>query len=239
METFKSIIDKISEGLNFFDFSFFVSGFVTYVTLLYFFGEMFCKTIEYTTVTGVLASIVLSYICGIISFSMGKWIRTKIQWLFHWKWLGDWRDRDFDEIFKESQENFIAFSGLCEEFGATLNTPVLYNDAGNVMNFNKFSYSAMWIEIRKLDEKGVYYRPLYRQWVMQAICEGLAFSFLLIFVLSIFVLFFVEVWVYLYVCSLILAFIAFCASCYEGRRYAENQIKEVIISYYCLKNQKQ
>lgn len=239
METFKSIIDKISEGLNFFDFSFFISGFVTYVTLLYFFGEMFCKTIEYTTVTGVLASIVLSYICGIISFSMGKWIRTKIQWLFHWKWLGDWRDRDFDEIFKESQENFIAFSDLCEEFGATLNTPVLYNDAGNVMNFNKFSYSAMWIEIRKLDEKGVYYRPLYRQWVMQAICEGLAFSFLLIFMLSIFVLFFVEVWVYLYVCSLILAFIAFCASCYEGRRYAENQIKEVIISYYCLKNQKQ
>lgn len=238
METFKSIIDKISEGLNFFDFSFFISGFVTYVTLLYFFGEMFCKTIEYTTVTGVLASIVLSYICGIISFSMGKWIRTKIQWLFHWKWLGDWRDRDFDEIFKESQENFIVFSGLCEEFGATLNTPVFYNDAGNVMNFNKFSYSAMWIEIRKLDEKGVYYRPLYRQWVMQAICEGLAFSFLLIFVLSIFVLFFVEVWVYLYVCSLILAFIAFCASCYEGRRYAENQIKEVIISYYCLKNQK-
>ena len=239
METFKSIIDKISEGLNFFDFSFFVSGFVTYVTLLYFFDVMFCKTIEYTTVTGVLASIVLSYICGIISFSMGKWIRTKIQWLFHWKWLGDQRDRDFDEIFKESQENFIAFSGLCEEFGATLNTPVFYNDAGNVMNFNKFSYSAMWIEIRKLDEKGVYYRPLYRQWVMQAICEGLAFSFLLILVLSIFVLFFVEVWVYLYVCSLILAFIAFCASCYEGRRYAENQIKEVIISYYCLKNQKQ
>ena len=133
----------------------------------------------------------------------------------------------------------LAFSGLCEEFGATLNTPVLYNDAGNVMIFNKFSYSAMWIEIRKLDEKGVYYRPLYRQWVMQAICEGLAFSFLLIFVLSIFVLFFVEVWIYLYVCSLILAFIAFCASCYEGRRYAENQIKEVIISYYCLKNQKQ
>ena len=78
METFKSIIDKISEGLNFFDFSFFVSGFVTYVTLLYFFDEMFCKTIEYTTVTGVLASIVLSYVCGIISFSMGKWIRTKI-----------------------------------------------------------------------------------------------------------------------------------------------------------------
>ena len=152
METFKSIIDKISEGLNFFDFSFFVSGFVTYVTLLYFFGEMFCKTIEYTTVTGVLASIVLSYICGIISFSMGKWIRTKIQWLFHWKWLGDWRDRDFDEIFKESQENFIAFSGLCEEFGATLNTPVFYNDAGNVMNFNSFSYSAMWLEIRKLVE---------------------------------------------------------------------------------------
>lgn len=56
MDTFKSIIDKIFEGLNFFDFSFFVSVFVTYVTLLYFYDEIFCKTIECTTVTGVQGS---------------------------------------------------------------------------------------------------------------------------------------------------------------------------------------
>lgn len=236
MDTFKSMIDKISEGLNFFDFSFFVSGFVTYVTLLYFSNEFFHMTIDYTSVSGILASIVLSYVCGIISFSLGKVIRTIVLWLFHWKWLGEWRDRDFDEIYKESQEYFIAFSDLCEEFGGTLKTPILYDDSDNVMIFNKFSYSAMWIEIKKLDEKDVYYKPLYRQWVMQAICEGLVFSFFLIFLLSIGVLVYKWCILSLYLCSSILALMAFAACCHEARRYAENQIKEVIISYYYLKN---
>lgn len=237
MDTFKSIIDKISEGLNFFDFSFFVSGFVTYITLLYFSKEFFAITIDYTSVIGVLVSIVLSYVCGVISFSLGKWIRSMILWIFKWNILKKWKNRSFDEIYKESQESFSAFSAACEIFDCKLKIPCLYKNVDKAANFNRFSYSSMWIEIRKLDEKGVYYKPLYRQWVMQAICEGLVFSFMLIMVLSISVLL-VKKYMPLYACSSILAFVAFAASCHEARRYAENQIKEVIISYYFLKNMK-
>lgn len=237
MDTFKSIIDKISEGLNFFDFSFFVSGFVTYITLLYFSKEFFAITIDYTSVIGILISIVLSYVCGIISFSLGKWIRSMILWLFKWNILKSWKNRSFDEIYKESQESFSTFSVACEIFDGKLKAPCLYNNADKVANFNQFSYSLMWIEIRTLDETGVYYKPLYRQWVMQAICEGLVFSFMLIMVLSISVLL-IKKYVLLYIFSSIFAFVAFAASCHEARRYAENQIKEVIISYYLLKNKK-
>lgn len=232
MDTFKSMIDKISEGLNFFDFSFFVSGFVTYIALLYFSAEILGKTIDYTTVTGILTSIILSYVCGIISFSMGKWIRSLVRLLFEcefWKCL---KNKSFDELFNEGINWAIENkrkSNPNASFDDLLGCLVLHQNREMV-------YSAMWIEVRKLDEKDVYYRPLYRQWVMQAICEGLMFSFLLIIVLSL-VLWYNYSWNNcIYIFSIILALMAFAACCHEARRYAENQIKEVIISYYCLKN---
>ena len=231
MDTFKSMIDKISEGLNFFDFSFFVSGFVTYVTLLYFFDEIFCKTIDYTTVTGVLASIVLSYTFGIISFSLGKKIRSVVLWLFKWNWLGDWKDKSFDELFQEGVD-----WALVNKIRTSPNASVAdLKGQLAISEYQAIAYSAMWIEIRKLDDKGIYYKPLYRQWVMQAICEGLVFSFFLIFVLSIVALILKEC-NSLYIFSLIFSLVAFATSCHEARRYAENQIKEVIISYFFLKN---
>lgn len=232
MDTFKSIIDKISEGLNFFDFSFFVSGFVTYVALLYFSNEFFHMTIDYTSVSGILASIVLSYVCGIISFSMGKWIRSLVRLLFEcefWKCL---KNKSFDELFNDGINWAI-------ENKRKSNPNASFDDLSGclVLHQNReIVYSAMWIEIKKLDEKDVYYKPLYRQWVMQAICEGLVFSFFLIFLLSIGVLVYKWCILSLYLCSSILALMAFAACCHEARRYAENQIKEVIISYYYLKN---
>lgn len=234
MDTFKSIIDKIAEGLNFFDFSFFVSGFVTYITLLYFSDEFLGKTIDYTSVTGILASIVLSYVCGIISFSLGKLIRSIVLWLFHWDCLGKLKDRSFDELFQECIDWAIANKQRKTPDASIVDLPGQLA----LSETKQISYSAMWIEIRKLDEKDVYYRPLYRQWVMQAICEGLVFSFMLIFVLSLVVLK-IKGCMPLYINGSIVSFVAFAASCHEARRYAENQIKEVIISFYFLKNQEQ
>ena len=37
------------------------------------------------------------------------------------------------------------------------------------------AYSQMWIVIRQKDTYGKCYQDLYRQWVMQAVCEGLFF----------------------------------------------------------------
>lgn len=230
MDAFKSMIDKISEGLNFFDFSFFVSGFVTYITLLYFSDEFFLKTIDYTTISGILTSIILSYVCGIVSFIIGKWIRSWIRTLLEQNFCKCLKNKSFDELFKESVDWVKAEKEKQNPVSSNEKLPGLLASSQN----KSTAYSAMWIEISKLDEQGVYYRPLYRQWVMQAVCEGLMFSFLFIFTLSI-VSFFVVGFTFLYVFSSILAIVSFVACCHEARRYAENQIKEVIISYWSLK----
>lgn len=230
MDAFKSMIDKISDGLNFFDFSFFVSGFVTYITLLYFSDEFFFKTIDYTSVSGILASIILSYVCGIVSFIAGKWIRSWIRTLLEKESCKSHRKKSFDELFQEGVVWMKADMLKQNSGSSNEDLPGLLASSQNKAT----AYSAMWIEIRKLDEQGVYYRPLYRQWVMQAVCEGLMFSFLFIFALSI-VAFFVKKFALLYIFSSILALVSFVACCHEARRYAENQIKEVIISYWFLK----
>lgn len=105
------------------------------------------------------------------------------------------------------------------------------------------AYSQMWIVIRQKDTSGKCYQDLYRQWVMQAVCEGLFFSFLLSLVFSI------TLSIYemaandsihdipIYIVSFVLSVIGIFACLREAQRYAENQIKEVIISYLLLTGQ--
>ena len=236
IDTFKKTIEDILEGLNFFDFSFFISGFATFFTLMFFMEEQFAKTYEYKSVYGVLAAIILIYVCGVVSFSMGKIIRTLIRKYLEkarWNWL---KVKSFDELFEEGQKWALENKKKTMP-GATT------NDLPGQLSFSDqkgMAYSAMWIEIRRKDERGTYYKPLYRQWVMQAVCEGLMFSFLLIILFS-----FVAIYIntkghssyHLYIASSILAIIGIWGCCREAQRYAENQIKEVVISYYCMMNQ--
>lgn len=236
IDTFKKTIEDILEGLNFFDFSFFISGFATFFTLMFFMEELFAKTYEYKSVYGVLAAIILIYVCGVVSFSMGKIIRTLIRKYLEkarWNWL---KVKSFDELFEEGQKWALENKKKTMP-GATT------NDLPGQLSFSDqkgMAYSAMWIEIRRKDERGTYYKPLYRQWVMQAVCEGLMFSFLLIIQFSV-----VAIYIntkehssyHLYIASSILAIIGIWGCCREAQRYAENQIKEVVISYYCMMNQ--
>lgn len=236
IDTFKKTIEDILEGLNFFDFSFFISGFATFFTLMFFMEELFAKTYEYKSVYGVLAAIILIYVCGVVSFSMGKIIRPLIRKYLEkarWNWL---KVKSFDELFEEGQKWALENKKKTMP-GATT------NDLPGQLSFSDqkgMAYSAMWIEIRRKDERGTYYKPLYRQWVMQAVCEGLMFSFLLIILLSV-----VAIYIntkehsscHLYIASSILAIIGIWGCCREAQRYAENQIKEVVISYYCMMNQ--
>lgn len=236
IDTFKKTIEDVLEGLNFFDFSFFISGFATFFTLMFFMEELFAKIYEYKSVYGVLAAIILIYVCGVVSFSMGKIIRTLIRKYLEkarWNWL---KVKSFDELFEEGQKWALENKKKTMP-GATT------NDLPGQLSFSdqkRMAYSAMWIEIRRKDERGTYYKPLYRQWVMQAVCEGLMFSFLLIILFS-----FVAIYIntkghssyHLYIASSILAIIGIWGCCREAQRYAENQIKEVVISYYCMMNQ--
>lgn len=78
-EEFKTIVNKVSEGLNFFDFSFFVSGFMTFVVLCYSINVLFYRIVYFSTFVDYLVAIVLIYISGVISFVSGKFLRNKIR----------------------------------------------------------------------------------------------------------------------------------------------------------------
>ena len=71
----QGMIDKLSEGLTFFDFSYFISGFVTYSSIVYFVMTVFCKVINLSLWGLIVFSLVSIYISGLLSFSIGKWLR--------------------------------------------------------------------------------------------------------------------------------------------------------------------
>ena len=102
------------------------------------------------------------------------------------------------------------------------------------------AYSLIWMMVREKNKEhkdnrecDVFYPFLFRQWVMQAVCEGLCFSFLLMALLAVVLLIKMpERW--MYVMMIVGALIAMKASAYEARRFAENQIKELVIAYKML-----
>lgn len=236
MDTFKETLEKILDGLNFFDFSFFISGFISFISLLYFMDDVFNKGIDNTSISGVISSIIMIYVCGIISFSIGKLLRSIVR-RFREKTKRKWLHvQSFEEIY-DSSINLAIEHKRISMFNAdrtSLKDFLQLKNKDGRKDLQSLSYSAMWIEIRKLDESGIFYKPLYRQWVLQAVCEGLIFSFFLISILSI-ILLVVKGFTLLYISSIVFSIFASIASCREAQRYAENQIKELIISYYLLK----
>lgn len=225
--TFDSIVTKISDGLNFFDFSYFISGFMTYVTILYFVHELFGKELVGNVWLLLVVSIVFCYALGVLSYSLGKRIRMKVLFGKDGKAKKYFNSLSFEELFdKAKKDNFPKMSD--EE-----RKKMLSEDSG-------VAYSMMWMMVREKDKEhkdnrecDVFYPFLFRQWVMQAVCEGLCFSFLLMALLAVVLLIKMpEKWMYVMV--IVGALIAMKASAYEARRFAENQIKELVIAYKML-----
>lgn len=209
----QGIIDKLSEGLNFFDFSYFISGFVTYSSIVYFIMTVFCKVINLPLWGLIVFSLVSIYISGLLSFSIGKWLR--ISCMFDNK--GNPR-RFFKKIGKESFD--ALFQSALQEFQITEKMPS-----------SRKAYSMMWMVVRQKDMNGKFYPQLFRQWVMQAVYEGLIFSSILVFVFSVILCFNDSSNLWLYIMILLFSIITtiFCAR--EASRCAENQILEVVIAY--------
>lgn len=147
----QGMIDKLSEGLNFFDFSYFISGFVTYSSIVYFVMTVFCKVINLPLWGLIVFSLVSIYISGLLSFSIGKWLR--ISCMFDNK--GNPR-RFFKKIGIESFD--ALFQSALQEFQITEKMPS-----------SRKAYSMMWMVVRQKDMNGKFYPQLFRQWVMQAV----------------------------------------------------------------------
>lgn len=100
----------------------------------------------------------------------------------------------------------------------------------------KLRYTQMWAHLRNNQEAKESTTFLNRLWVMQAVFEGLMISSAIAIVGGV-ILGIVLGWKQCDVWYMIIGGLIAAIACYwEGKRYAETQIKEVIITYYQLKN---
>lgn len=213
-ESVSKIIDRISDALNFFDFSFIVSGGLTFSILYLTVNNIYSIHLlaAINTPAKIILCIGMVYICGLLSFAAGKCLRLKILYLCNKK-------RRFSKIFTDALKFAQTHNNEgCEELERYSGNP---DDEQRLKQY----YTLMWMELRHYKDAEATIRHLNRFWVMQAVFEGLFFSFILTAA-----------------CSIILADCKFtyyalispaCAYiCYiEAQRYAETQINEIVITY--------
>lgn len=216
-ESVSKIIDRISDALNFFDFSFIVSGGMTF-SILYLTAYETCSTKllpAFSTPAKVILCIGLIYICGLLSFAAGKYIRLKILYSCN-------KNRKFSKVFTEALEFAKAHTNeRCEELERYSENP---DDDKRLKRY----YTLMWMELRHCKDAEATIRHLNRFWVMQAVFEGLFFSFTLAVLCSIILTISINL-DYLYCCVITLFCIYICYI--EAQRYAETQINEIVITY--------
>lgn len=209
------IVDRIGEIFNVFDFSYIVSGIASLAVISYGLWRYNLLCSFDNDLFNVVAVIIFTYICGLISFVIGKRIRFMYNKIFP---IQRGRSR-FMSCFNSAIQYV---NNRNNQRGIYLNR---YMDEENCRKY----YVEMWSYLRGCEKAAPALKFINRFWVMQAVYEGLATSFLLGTFMG----------CILYDCNncctsliIIIGFLAsFCFCCYEGTRYAESQIIEVVIAY--------
>lgn len=213
--TFTKIFDRISEALNFFDFSFIVSGLMTL-------GIIYCSISNYYTfdlsgyskIVIIIAAIVLVYVSGLISFSVGKWLRLKILYIGNKEY--------FNKVFCDAL-SFVNSAPNCESVEISK-----YLENGFEKSNYKRVYSKMWLDLRHCEEAKESMRHLNRFWMMQAVYEGLFTSSIVAIIASLFLICKSPVY---FIIMALLSVICMIFCYIEAKRYAETQILEIVIAY--------
>lgn len=243
MNSFQNIIDKISEALSFFDFSFIVSGSVTYGAICYYLWRLDWLQIPNDTWIAVIASVVLIYVCGLISFILGKKLRIwhlkkSMTEGYKNKFLAFFSMGKDKEIFKYNY-NRIVTDLLGNNERAQILKGIKYGDVELSEEQAQLEYTVMWSYLRDCKECERTVTFINRFWVMQAVCEGLLFSSIVIIIGGILAIVYslynfgwgTDMFIQ-YISCIIAGCIGVFAFYKEGRRYAESQIQEVVITYY-------
>ena len=206
MPSFQKIIDILSNAFSILDFSYIVSGGFTLGIVLF---DLHYHDYEFfirnISIT-IVCGIFLAYICGLSSWIIGRLIRKIVQNT----------DKDFEETYDRTM-NALASNALSLS-----------------VSDKKLAYSYMWIELHKKEEAKEQIIFMNRMWVMQAVFEGLIFSF----IVAIGVLIDLKwglnkdiSWLeFIVIFAVLLSSV--WLSAIEARRYARTQIREVILSYY-------
>lgn len=206
MPSFQKIIDILSNAFCILDFSYIVSGGFTLGIVLFDLHYHYYEFFIRNISITIVCGIFLAYICGLSSWIIGRLIRKMVQNT----------DKDFEETYDRTM-NALASNALSLS-----------------VSDKKLAYSYMWIELHKKEEAKEQIIFMNRMWVMQAVFEGLIFSF----IVAIGVLIDLKwglnkdiSWLeFIVIFAVLLSSV--WLSAIEARRYARTQIREVILSYY-------
>ncbi len=226
METLglKKLFDTIGDALNIFDFSFFISGFVSLSIIMagvtaHVGNSWFDGLMSWPTWMMVIVVLLLVYVCGLVSWMIGKEMRKAF--------LSD----DCKSVSPEQIDFSLVYDGLVRSLG-------LQGEALPQFTNKMDIYYYMWIKLDSIkDNENVKGRLAYcnRLWVMRALFEGLMTSCLLGFLLLVDLIFNLKVHR--------MSEIMFCGAAFvvliilmhfaykTANSYAHSQIKEIVIAY--------
>ena len=235
---FQKQFDTITGALNIFDMSYLISGASMLMVLVYAFPEFRIFVFHEDQITlSILASIIVSYILGLISWILGKQICNLII-----ESHAEYFSKQFKENFAKLPQDDVKIIKL--------------KNMGQDMAF-----SYMWMKLDKSEDANCRSRYLYvsRFWVMRAIYEGLIPS---VIVLSIVLLlkgqtiFYLKaigcscclktivlsltnlilstwlanlVWLILMVCIMVFIIVGLGK---EAEKCVKTQVREVFVAYY-------
>lgn len=213
----QKIIDRISDIFSIFDFSYLVAGTATYLIICYGLWQYHLLQWSGNHIINGLISLILSYLCGLLSFAAGKLLRMG--------YIRFWLQEDVNARFFKCFNDAILY---CRDADHPLMVYRTITDC-------KLYYTHMWAFLRHSHKAAATFSFINRYWVMQAVYEGLATSFLIGCILGV-ILCMTQITI-IHIFILLFSVIAFFFCCHEGTRYAETQISEVVIAYKTFKFQ--
>lgn len=220
---FNKIMESIGSAFHIFDFSFFISGFVTLSFVLV--DVISHHGLEWVAYCGkvpgwivVLVVLMGIYVCGLVSWMIGRAMRSATM-------------LDSDSATDENS----SVDDFCKEYDRLTDSLSMENLPDIKSKTDMYGY--MWIKLDSItNNTNIKGRLAYcnRLWVMRALFEGLLFSWLL----GIIVLVDVYIACSLYTSAIIygiLLFLGFIMLMYfshkTATRYANDQIKEIVTAY--------
>lgn len=207
------IVDIISEAFNIFDFSFIVSGGATYIVLGIFLHSenlLLLPTTGFEIALFIVCSILAVYVLGLLSWIIGKSIRS---------WIIDF-EQDRNETLLKLRE---CYKSIIDDIA-----PI------KKINFHGFdTYTWTQLISQKPETVGLQNRLnfLYRLWIMQAVCEGLIGTDVVVIFIFGFKLFenFSSFFFYLFIVLIALFIGILCSN--TARYYANTRIKTLYAAY--------
>jgi len=227
-----SVFERIGEFFHIFDLSFFVAGASTLAALVFsyvnfvYFRLPKDKTFTLEGWMWVVATIVASYICGLISFAGGRFISETLFGFLLRK-----------NVLKKTLLQAISDHKLNKHPKLQSYVPGT-DDNGCGTSLEKSTlnrlYIRMWSEVAHSNDAPLFWHHLTRYWAMTATYDAVAFSLIVWAVSLLAVGFSLERDVYGYgpcVAGAAISFMAVLISFYRGTKYYTYQVEDLVAHF--------